>query len=235
MCCFCRGEMNARPKCCDLYCGAGGAAMGLYRAGFDVTGFDIAFQKHYPFAFVQANALEVDLSGFDFVWASPPCQAHTTLKHMPNAKHHEDLIPATREKLKAWGGLYIIENVPGSTLSPITMLCGTMFDLGTKDGEAELRRHRYFESNIFLTSMLCRHFRKTVLGVYGDHGGSQKKSRSVGVYGGSGESTRNGYYQFGVKERAEAMGIDWMTNKELTQAIPPAYSEFLGKQILKHL
>lgn len=247
--------MPDRPKCADLFCGAGGAAMGLHRAGFDVEGWDIKPQPHYPFTFHLGNALDADLTGFDFVWASPPCQPHSALKTMPNAKHHDDLIPATREKLIAWGGPYIIENVPGSTtLSPVAMLCGTMFDLGTADGQAELRRHRYFESNIFLTSLVCRHSARMVCGVYGGHG--RDRRRTIGVYGDSagisdarkekmrkrvvncyghtgGYSVRDGAQQFTTQQRREAMGIEWMNGTELSQAIPPAYSEFLGRQILK--
>lgn len=229
--------MSSRKfKCADLFSGAGGAAVGLHRAGFEVIGFDIVPQPHYPFEFHQADALAVDLTEFDFVWASPPCQAHTALKHMPNAKHHEDLIPATREKLKAWGGLYIIENVPGSTLCPVTMLCGTMFDLGTKDGRSELRRHRYFESNAFLTSMICRHSKPMVCGVYGHSGGiSNRRQKTIKVlsHAGGGFRDENGFrVSFSMEDRRQAMGIDWMNGEELSQAIPPAYSKFLGLQIV---
>src|SRR5215510_8484755 len=146
----------SRPRALDLCCGAGGASWGLYLAGFDVVGVDIRPQPHYPafhdkpyarhFTFLQADALTVDLSGYDFVWSSPPCQAHTSLRKMHNARRHIDLIPATRAKLQAWGGPWIIENVPGSPLYGAVTLCGTMFNLGCQD--AELRRHRLFESNV---------------------------------------------------------------------------------------
>src|SRR3954463_6974935 len=108
--------MKELPKAIDLFCCAGGAGMGLHRAGFDVTGYDIRPQPHYPFTFIQGDALEADLSEADFVWTSPPCQAHTALKTMHNAKAHADLIPATRAKLEAWGGLWVMENVVGAPM-----------------------------------------------------------------------------------------------------------------------
>lgn len=219
-------------KAIDLFCGAGGASMGLHRVGFEVVGVDNRPQPRYPFEFRLGDALEADLSGFDFVWASPPCQAHSALKSMPNAKHHEDLIPATRDKLKAWGGPWIIENVMGAPLNDPVMLCGTMFDLGTADGRAELRRHRIFESNVALLTMDCRHDAEMVCGVYGGHG--RDRRRTVGVWGhAGGKSIRDGCQQFSTEQRREAMGISWMTGNELSQAIPPAYSEFLARQVIK--
>lgn len=246
-------EISKKFRCADLFCGAGGAGMGLYQAGFEVEGWDINPQKHYPFKFHLGNALDADLSGFDFVWASPPCQAHSALKTMPNAKKHLDLIPETRSKLEAWGGPWIIENVMGAPLRNPVMLCGTMFGLGTADGRAELRRHRIFESPITLMTMDCRHNAPMVCGVYGGHG--RDRRRTIGVYGDSagisddrkekmrrrtiavyghagGSSVRDETQQFTTEQRREAMGIDWMSGNELSQAIPPAYSEFLGRQII---
>ena len=223
-----------KPRCADLFSGAGGAAVGLHRAGFEVEGWDIVPQKHYPFKFHLGNALEADLTGFDFVWASPPCQTHSALKTMPNAKKHLDLIPDTRAKLEAWGGPWIIENVMGAPLRNPVMLCGTMFGLVTSDGQAELRRHRIFESPVTLMTMDCRHAAPMVCGVYGGHG--RDRRRTIGVYGHAGGfSVRDGTHQFTTEQRREAMGIDWMTGNELAQAIPPAYSEFLGHQIIKLL
>lgn len=153
----------------DLFCGAGGASMGLHRAGFDVTGIDIARQRHYPFPFIQADALvpPVDLSRFDLIWASPPCQAYTALRKMWNSKPHADRIPETRALLIASGRPYVIENVPGAPLKATIRLCGTMFDLQTPCG-AELRRHRYFETSFGCLEPECRHG-FSVLGVYGGH------------------------------------------------------------------
>jgi DNA (cytosine-5)-methyltransferase 1 len=233
--------------------------MGLHRAGFEVVGVDIKRQPRYPFAVVQADALRPPfrLADFDFIWASPPCQAHTALKTMHNAKQHDDLIPATRALLVASGKPWVMENVPGAdTLNPHLILCGTMFNLGT--GDAELRRHRLFELSFPLPALVpqCQHYwRSRVCGVYGGHGRARRRIRpetvtvagdgngrdyrrnpvrpaTVGVYGGAGgASVRDGTQQFSTKERAEAMGIDWMTGDELSQAIPPAYSEFIGKMV----
>ena len=231
----------------DLFCGAGGVSMGLHRAGFEVIGVDINPQKNYPFRFVQADALSppFDLSRFDFIWASPPCQAHTALKTMYNAKAHFDLIPATRAMLTASGKPWCIENVPGAaTLNPHVMLCGTMFGLGT--GDAELRRHRLFEMSFPMLIMTprCSHYeRGRVVGVYGGHGRDRRRMRpaTVGVYGDGNRRdyrrnpagpVRDGTQQFSAAERAEAMGINWMTGNELSQAIPPAYSEFIGRRFL---
>ena len=114
----------------DLFCGAGGASMGLHRAGFDVVGVDIVPQKHYPFTFIQADALTFPLDGFDFVWASPPCQFASVLTAQHRHKH-SNLIPAIRERLQAAGVPYLIENVAGarSHLRNPIMLCGSMFGL----------------------------------------------------------------------------------------------------------
>lgn len=213
--------------------------MGLHRAGFDVIGIDIKPQPRYPFRFVQASALQppFDLSRFDFIWASPPCQAHTALKTMYNAKHHEDLVPPTRALLKECGKPYVIENVVGAPVRPDIILCGTMFGLGT--GDAELRRHRLFEINWTppFTSP-CNHSARRTCEVYGGHGHDKRRVRpnTVGVWGKSGGySVRDGVQQFSIAERSEAMDIDWMTGAELSQAIPPAYSEFIGKAALQQM
>lgn len=207
--------------------------MGLHRAGFAVTGIDIRPQPRYPFTFHRGDALAADLSGYDFVAASPPCQAHSAMKTMPNAKVHADLIPATRKKLKAWGGLWMIENVVGAPLICPVMLCGTMFGLGT--GKAVLQRHRLFElSTGWILTPPCHHNGEMVIGVYGGHGRDRRrvKPATVGVWGSAGGGSaraRDGTQQFSTAERAEAMGIDWMNGNELSQAIPPAYAEFLGR------
>lgn len=210
--------------------------MGYHRAGFEVTGVDIKPQPRYPFEFVQGDALEYIRNHgheFDVIHASPPCQAFTALRTMPNAKQHDDLLTPCREVLIALGKPYIIENVPGAPMTDYLMLCGTMFSLGT--GDAELRRHRHFETfpKIYF-SPPCNHGGR-VIGVYGGHGRDRRRIRpaTVTVTGhAGGASVRDGTQQFSTAERAEAMGIDWMTGNELSQAIPPAYTEYIGKQLL---
>lgn len=214
-----------RPKILDLFCGAGGAAAGYNRAGFDVTGVDVRPQKNYPFQFIQADALEyLRACGccFDVIHASPPCQAHTSLNAMWNSRQHANLIPQTRELLISSGKPFVIENVPGAPLHVAFVLCGTMFGLGTECG-AQLRRHRLFETNWDLSAMvpMCLHSRGRVIGVYGGHG--RDRRRAV-----------NGQ-DFPVSARSQAMGIDWMTGAELSQAIPPAYTEWIGTHLLEHL
>lgn len=204
----------------DLFCCAGGASMGLHRAGFEVVGVDIKPQPRYPFKFHQADALKYPLDGFDFIWASPPCQAHTSLNKMHNAKQHADLIPETREKLKASGLPYVIENVVGAPLRDTFTLCGTMFGLGTDD--AELRRHRLFEANFDIGLIpMCNHVKRRVIGVYGGHGRDGRRTHNT--------------QDFSVEQRREAMGIDWMSGAELSQAIPPAYSEFIGRAAIAQI
>lgn len=222
----------------DLFCCAGGASMGLRRAGFEVVGVDIRPQPHYPFEFHQSDALTYPLEGFDFIWASPPCQAHTAMKTMHNAKPHLDLIPETRERLKRSGTPYVIENVVGAPLADTFMLCGTMFGLGVED--ADLQRHRLFEAS-FDVGLIpkCQHGARSTIGVYGGHVRNRKRVRTIGVYGeGARDSRRKfdkGVPDFTVQQGREAMGIDWMTIAELSQAIPPAYSEFIGRAAVDHI
>jgi len=229
-----------RPRLLDLFCGAGGAGMGYHRAGFDVTGVDIKPQKRYPFVFIQADALEFLAEHgheFDAIHASPPCQAHSAMKTMHNAKEHIDLVPATRRLLQSIGRPYVVENVPGAPLHAPVTLCGTAFGLGWQD--AELRRHRLFESSLLLLVLPCQHGQRSdVVGVYGGHLRNRRR-RVIGVYGegvrDSVRKTDKGVADFGVDHGRAAMGIDWMTLAELCQAIPPAYTEHIGRQLLSHL
>jgi DNA (cytosine-5)-methyltransferase 1 len=220
-------------KVLDLFCGAGGAAMGLHRAWPDaeIFGVDIKSQPRYPFTFVCADAMTYPLNGFDFVWASPPCQAHTALKTMWNAKPHADLISGTRDRLVGRMFPYVIENVPGAPLYSPIKLCGTMFDLGCKNPDAALRRHRLFECSFPVPSLSCRHNGVDTIGVYGGH--HRNRRRTIGVHGEGCRDARRkfdkGVADFGVTQGREAMGIDWMTIAELCEAIPPAYSEFIAR------
>lgn len=212
--------MPRRLRLLDLFCGAGGAAMGYHLAGFtEIVGIDIKPQPRYPFTFIQGDATNppVDLSRFDAIHASPPCQGFSDLRWMYNAKRHPNLIPKTRRLLKASGKPFVIENVKGAPLkSPLT-LCGTMFDMGS--GDAELWRHRIFESPVLMHQPHCMHRRRPrVIGVYGGHGRDRRRKVNTQDYS--------------TEQRREAMRIDWMTGNELSQAIPPAYTEFIGRALI---
>lgn len=214
----------------DLFCGTGGSAAGYARAGFEVVGVDIKPQPRYPYAFIQADALDFLAGawrGFDVIHASPPCQAYTTLSSR-STKEHPDLVAVTRKRLQDVGLPWVIENVPGAPLFDAIELCGSMFSLGAAcdDGEYRyLKRHRLFESSAKLVAppVGCIHIGQPI-GVYGT--------------GAGGQQLRNGrtYGYLGSKaECSEAMGIDWMHKRELSQAIPPAYTEYLGRQVIEHM
>ncbi len=204
-----------RPKLLDLFCGGGGAAMGYYRAGFDITGVDNKPQPYYPFKFIQADVFEyMESRGheYDIFHASPPCQLFTTIT--PNPEGHPDLIAKTREYIQARGKPYIIENVPGAPLiQPFVMLCGTMFDL-------LVIRHRHFECfpPILFAPRACRHERPVV-----------KCGR---------RPDRNKHYHSVVGHFSDiefakvAMGMNWGTAKELAQAVPPAFTQWVGEQMI---
>lgn len=244
-----------KPRLLDLFCGAGGAAMGYYRAGFEVVGVDIKPQPHYPFEFHQADALTYPLDGFDAYHASPPCQRYSTITAYHGKQtvdSHPDLVPPTRAQLQTTGKPYVIENVKGSPLQNWTLLCGSMFGLGAKplydckcghsfpydlgkygcpncEGENiarlrntyQLRRHRWFETSwgfVFSPHSCCH--TGQALAVYGHSGG---------------KSHRDGIQFAGVSAWKEGMGIDWMTGDELAEAIPPAYTEYIGKYLIQAL
>lgn len=199
------------PLLLDLFCKAGGAGMGYHRAGFDVVGVDIEPQPNYPFEFVQADAIEYllkDGNRFDVIHASPPCQAYSNAARIMKRKH-PDMIEAVRDAMpaKPW----VIENVEGSPLiDPIT-LCGYTFGLRTY-------RHRLFESSVWLTAPKHR-----------EH---DKRSTKMGRPPKSGEMMHIVGNFSGVADARAAMGIDWMTRDELREAIPPAYTEWIGRQLL---
>ncbi len=237
-----------RPRLLDLFCGAGGCAKGYQRAGFYVVGVDIEAQANYcGDAFVQADAITTlrrllvwgdfpglvgsersepfyRLSDFSAIHASPPCQAYLKGLRGVNVtlgreQNHVDLIAETREMLKETGLPYVIENVVGAPLENAVQLCGSSFNLA-------VRRHRRFECSFEVLVPPCDHSRQN-----GDHwtswrpNGEVRRSKVVQVYGNAGDSS----------EWASAMGIDWMTREELTQAIPPDYTEHIGNQLLQHV
>ena len=207
-------------KLLDLYCKAGGASKGYQLAGFEVVGVDIKKQKRYPYEFIQADCLELMndmdfLKSFDVITASPPCQTHSITQHLRNAQGKStdkiDLIPQTREALIASGKPYVIENVPGAPLINPIRMCGSAFGL-------KVRRHRLFESNIQLTSSVCKH---------------KEQGKPVGIYGSMrDEIPKGGHTAKSIEQAREAMGIDWMIWGELVEALPPAYTETIGIEIL---
>jgi len=214
--------------------------MGYYRAGFEVVGVDIKPQPHYPFEFHQADALAYPLDGFEAYHASPPCQAFTTLRAIWNSREHPDLVAPARDSLLQTGKPWVMENVMGAPFLAPIILCGTMFKLGCEG--AELWRHRLFETSFPLMSPCsCQHGwsgkSSAVIGVYGHSGGYSASQRYcvIGVYGGHGRDRRrrkNGQH-FSTALRSQAMGIDWMNGTELSQAIPPAYTEYIGKHLME--
>lgn len=214
-------------KLLDLFCGAGGAGEGYRRAGFDVDGVDIEPHHYPPGRFFQNDAMLFRrfayLDGFDAIHASPPCQGYSTMSALPNAKEYPKLIGELRKLLEAWGGPYVIENVVGarSDMRDPVMLCGSMFGLSGlgRDGvRRQLRRHRLFESNIPILAPQCQHHGEPV-GIYGN--------------GGGGKQTRG--YKAHLEDAREALGIDWMSMDDLREAIPPAYTEYVGNHLAEHI
>lgn len=222
-----------RPKLLDLFCGAGGCAMGYHRAGFDVVGVDVKYQPRYPFQFFQREALAFlgglvndtgasagySLTDFAAIHASPPCQRYsrlfTTMEH--RRKDHPDLVDKTRTMLRKTGLPWVIENVVGAPMCQFSVvLCGAMFGLRTY-------RHRLFES-----SFVMPYIEHPKHKIKSDKGSRRKEYFLAGGF----ISVVGDVGRYCGKE---AMGIDWMTGEELSQAIPPAYTEYIGRQLIQSL
>jgi DNA (cytosine-5)-methyltransferase 1 len=221
-----------RPRLLDLFCGAGGAAVGYHRAGFDIVGVDIRPQPNYPFTFIQYDALKLLFAigrQFDAIHASPPCQAYSVLRRANPDVVYPDLVGPTRTLLMDTKRPWVMENVPGAPLRPTLVLCGSMFGLGS--GGRQLRRHRLFETSYLMLQPECEHIGEAI-GVYGG-GPTGRYTFENGLR--KGLKGRRGGYQGTMAERREAMGIDWMSSAALNQAIPPAYTQFIGEQLLAHL
>jgi DNA (cytosine-5)-methyltransferase 1 len=190
--------------------------MGYHRAGFDIVGMDIEDQPNYPFEFIRCDVLEawIDLADIDAVHASPPCQDHM-LGGLARDHGTAYILAEVRAMLDEWGKPWVIENVPGAPMRADFILCGSQFGL-------TVRRHRWFETSpqLFDLQTPCDH-RGRIVGVYGHPHGSSGANR--GMLPGTPENWFHG------------MGIDWMTVAELAQAIPPAYTEYIGRQLLEHL
>jgi hypothetical protein len=213
-----------RPVLLDLYSGAGGAAKGYHDAGFDVVGVDIDPQPNYPYDHRVQDALAYARTfgwQFDAIHASPPCQRYTALQAVAgNADDWPDLVGPTRDLLDEIGKPYVIENVQGSPVRRDLTLCGEMFGLG-------VIRHRYFELGDW--SMSAPVHVKHRGRVRGWRHGTYYDGPYVAPYGdGGGKGS--------VEEWQAAMGIDWMTEKhDLAEAIPPAYTRFIGRGLLEHI
>jgi DNA (cytosine-5)-methyltransferase 1 len=222
---------RAKPRLLDLFCGAGGAAMGYHRAGFEVIGVDIQRQPHYPFPMMVMDALHyfdifdpVADGWFSAIHASPPCQGYVQWNNLNaerygNRVEHPLLIEPVREHLERVGLPYVLENVVGAPLKNPTMLCGSMFGLG-------VRRHRLFESNVMLMGQKgCQHTREEIA-VYGKLDGRRIWTRADGSEVRAAKT---------LEQAQAAMGVDWMTWDELRESIPPAYTEYVGQQLITQI
>lgn len=210
-----------KPRLLDMFCGAGGCTKGYQRAGFEVVGVDINPQPNYcGDEFFQKNALywvEVgEFFGFDAIHASPPCQSFTAYKRTGNVGEYPNLIPETRKILQATGLPYVIENVPGAPLENPVQLCGTAFGL-------DIQRHRLFETNFPLMAPPCSHGRNAARFAQATNRKNKRRTVEVGVW------------RIPLAEQQRAMGIDWMELEELSEAIPPAYTEHIGSYLMAHI
>lgn len=226
--------MERKYKLLDLFCGAGGCAKGYNDAGFEVTGVDIVDRPNYPYEFIKADAMEIlkdteFLKQFDCYHASPPCQCYSRLKYLSGnvekwESEHVDLVAPVRELLQQTGKPYVIENVTGAPLiNPITLY-------GSQFPNMYTQRPRLFESNIPLKEPDAPVVRHKTLKL----GQGPAEDGYITVAGkkppkGMNEIQAKLYYGFALG------GIDWMSLEELTQAIPPVYTEFLGKQLIEYL
>jgi DNA (cytosine-5)-methyltransferase 1 len=213
-----------KPRLLDLFCCAGGAGMGYSQAGFEVVGVDIAPQPNYPFAFIKADALKLDsdfVSSFDAIHASPPCQSYSVLaKRNGNSHEWPRLIEPVRAMLQNSGLPYVIENVVGSTLHNPVLLCGTMFP------NLRVLRHRLFEANfLILTPKHGKHPLVHTFDKRKSHYGKTDEWVDFVMVTGGGNCT--------VAAARDAMGIDWMSKNEINESIPPAYTQFIGEQLLR--
>lgn len=201
----------------DLFCGAGGCAMGYHRAGFtEIVGVDVKPQPRYPFTFVQGDALAYLAdhgAEFDAIHASPPCQRFTQAQRLQQ-REHPDLLTPTLAALATIGKPWAVENVVGAPMPGAVVLCG--LSLGVK-----VKRHRLFAASFPITGTECP---------------SGHPGEWFTVFGGGAAKLKwDGRRRATAAEAKRAMGIDWMTREELSQSVPPAYTEFVGRQLLAHL
>jgi DNA (cytosine-5)-methyltransferase 1 len=224
----------SRPLLLDLFSGAGGAAVGYYRAGFDIIGVDLHPMPRYPFEFIGAEALIFledliadDMADhFDAIHASPPCQRYSPTRTMHNVRY-PDVINPLRALLKKTQIPYIIENVPEAPMENPVILCGSQFDLCQEwsgefwRGDVYLKRHRAFEVLFPVPDAgLHDHTRRAV--TVAGHG---RMGKSDSIFKGKGFS----------QLKRDVMRIGWMTENELNEAIPPAYTQYVGQHLMRYL
>ena len=221
---------SRRPRLLDLFCGAGGCSVGYERAGFEVVGVDNDPQPNYPFTFIRADALGLlgspwfNVTAFDAIHASPPCQAYAGLAAKDG--RHPRLIEPTRELLRSTGLPYVIENIADARphlIDPVRV-CGSSFGL-------HVRRHRLFETNWPLMGSSCAHGGQEIRAYYGKPGWLAWEPRGAQVQ----KVGRKPLLRGSVEQAPADMGIDWMTWDELREAIPQAYTEYVGQQLLAHI
>jgi DNA (cytosine-5)-methyltransferase 1 len=206
--------MEVRGRLLDLGCGAGGASYGYHLAGWDVTGADLHPQPNYPFRFIQADMMTVDLDGYDAYHASAPCQDHSPLSALVGQHGTGWMLGAIRERLAVTGKPYVLENVPGAPMRRDLWLCGKMFRLRVK-------RHRLFEiGNWWGLISQPAHPRHDVPTATRQRRQRWAEGWDVSITG-----------DVGVYLAPEAMGVDWMTGNELSQAVPPAYTRYVGETL----
>ncbi len=233
----------SKPRLLDLFCGAGGAAVGYSRAGFEVVGVDIAPQKNYPFAFIQADAMTFPLEGYDAIHASPPCQGYSIMRNLPWLRDREYplLIEPTRERLIASGLPWVIENVMGAQRKAqmhAGWLCGQMFGI-------PVLRHRLFQTSFYwLQPAHMPHWGTVRNGrTLGSRArdivtvdGLERNMRGKRTLGNGAQApAANVGHAAGFELAKLAMGIDWMKREELTQAIPPVMTEYIGRALMAAL
>lgn len=216
--------MTARPRLLDLFCCEGGASAGYAAAGFEVVGVDLVDRSsRYPFEFHRGDAMTWSLKGFHAVHASPPCHDHSKLAGFREPDGTAWMLQATIDRLDAFGLPWVVENVAGDSVKDGLRLCGSEFGLGTttRDGKRRtLRRHRLFASSVFLMGAGgCNCAGKPIIGVYGNGGGTGLVKGFAGI----------------KSEMRAAMEMPWASIDGLSQAIPPAYTKFIGEQLMRVL